>query len=160
MADELDKKMCADMTKHAQLGNTGSCMCGYKLYPKDRDLSQPYPCPFCSNPPNVASYVQDSNPPVPAAVYCVTEGCPAHLNEVSTEKWNTRRTHEQDVAHIPTDEPIFVLRAQDQLALIPGWTWVDLAERKDVPEYKVDSATARLNAMDVFQRTIGGKMPD
>lgn len=169
MADEFDIKQCAQTTNHAPLGQTGSCMCGLKKYVIKTERPKVFDCAFCGNLPEPVADGADGAPPVnasPNEVFCATEGCPAFSNVVTLDRWNQRRNHEMEVAHIPKEEPIFVLRSRDALALKPVWVWVDLAERsrgmagEKAPEEKVDSAVARANEMTQFQQKNGNKMPD
>lgn len=164
MTDKIDKdtgiavdqgKFCGETTKHAHLGNTGSCLCGLKKYPvkKEADLNNLPPCDWCDQPPSIHS-IQTQE------VYCATEGCPAFSNVVSKERWIQRRPHAMETMWIPTEEPIFVLRGQDKLAQAPAWDWVNIAEKYKVVEHKIDSATERIGQMVKYEREVKSKMPD
>lgn len=148
-------KFCGETTKHSHLGNTGSCLCGLKKYPmkKEVDMNHLPPCDWCDQPPSIADIVSQE-------VFCATEGCPAFSNVVSKERWLQRRPHSMETMWIPTEEPIFVLRGQDQLAQYPVWNWIDLAERKDVVEHKLNSAVERANLMVKFETEVKSKLPD
>lgn len=57
-------------------------------------------------------------------------------------------------------EPIFVLRAQDQLAPIVVRKWVELARKAGTPGAKLDEALSLANAMEEWQAQHGAKRPD
>lgn len=57
------------------------------------------------------------------------------------------RTAKHTIARIPDDEPVFILRGQDQLAEEVVNFWADLAERAEVRSGKV--ADARLVAQEM-----------
>jgi hypothetical protein len=149
---------CGKITKHVQIPGTSSCWCGgwgykYTLEKKELDLNNLPPCAWCSQPPSIDSIATQE-------VFCATEGCPAFSNVVTKERWCERGVHEMEVMWIPKEEPIFVLRAQDQLSLVPIYQWVDLAEKKKVPEEKTDLAMKRASEMDAYQRAVKSKLPD
>jgi hypothetical protein len=155
-----DIKMCEETTHHDQLGNTGSCLCTYKKYPVKQEGPFIARCPFCGEQPEVANHIE-TEPPIPREVFCPTEGCPAFSNVVSLEVWNRfRAPHEQRVAQIPTNEPIFVLRAQDSIAPMIVWSWIAHAERRNVKDEKLNSAINDAKAMEAFQNEHGKKLPD
>lgn len=164
MPDEIDIKMCATATNHAQLGNTGSCTCGLKRYVVKTERPKVLDCAFCGNLPEPEPTMNQQS--IFTHVFCATEGCPAFSNVVQIDRWNQRRCHEQEVAHIPKEEPIFVLRARDMFALKPLWVWIDLADKKAGPagervsEEKVQSAMTRANEMQAHQQAHGNKVPD
>lgn len=108
-------------------------------------FSNQVPCAYCKQPPQVADMAKQT-------VYCATEGCPCHLNEVTMDVWCDRGPHEKAVMMIPVDEPIFILRGQDPLALVPIYTWIDLAEKKHVNEEKVNRAAQHAEEFQSFQR--------
>jgi hypothetical protein len=112
-------------------------------------------CGFCRNKPEILDLSK-------MLVCCPKEGCPAQINAVTAEVWCDRAPHEKEVMWIPTDEPIFVLRAKDALSLMALYTWIDKAERKEVPQEKLDKASACAEEFQSFQRTMPGgpKMPD
>lgn len=159
-----DIKQCEMTTNHAQLPGKTSCWCGYKQYETVLEPAKPLTeeekivnnlprCPWCQVPPELASIA-------PQEVFCPTEGCPAFSNVVSVEKWCAMSVHHNEVSMIPADEPVFILRAQDQLSLVPAWTWVDLAEKKNVNAEKVTAAAKRASEMDAYQRAEKSKLPD
>jgi hypothetical protein len=164
MPDELDVRICNQTTKHAQLGNTGSCMCGTKKYKVEPEGPFVGRCPFCAQQPEVVKATPTAVEVDAAAaepeVFCATEGCVAFTAQVPLSKWNQRAPHELEVMRIPTEEPIFVLRAQDKLALVPVYNWIELAERKNVPDSKTDAAVERANEMQEYQRGQFSKIPD
>jgi hypothetical protein len=57
-------------------------------------------------------------------------------------------------------EPIFVLRAQDQLAPIVIRKWAQLARQAGTPQRKVMQALLLADAMDEWQALHGAKRPD
>jgi hypothetical protein len=57
-------------------------------------------------------------------------------------------------------EPIFVLRAQDQLAPLVVRAWAKLAHQAGVPRAKIQEAHALADAMDAWQAEHGAKRPD
>ncbi len=58
------------------------------------------------------------------------------------------------------DEPIFVLRAQDELAPTAVRIWVQLAKRENVPEAKLDEAMSLADWMEDWQANHSHKVPD
>lgn len=64
------------------------------------------------------------------------------------------------LANARDDEPIFVLRSQDQLAPAIVRRWADAAERAGVDEEKVVEARQQAKAMEDWGRTRGSKVPD
>lgn len=120
---------------------------------EEENMNQHPRCGWCGKPPTVANIS-------PMELCCATEGCPAFSNVVSAERWSQRGIHEMEVMHIPAEEPIFIMRGQDQLAMVPIYTWIDLAEKKNIPEAKQEAALKRANEMDAFQRTEKSKLPD
>lgn len=58
------------------------------------------------------------------------------------------------------DEPIFTLRAQDQLAPELVREWAREADAGGTPDEKVDEAMAVAHAMEDWQREHGSKFPD
>lgn len=121
-------------------------------------------CPFCKKLPEpvnpeafkAAIATPGGNP----EVFCATEGCPAFANEVSLEVWERRAPHETLVKHIPSDEPIFVIRAKDSIGLVIVYQWIALAEKHNVNEAKLDSAVETVGLMQLYQDTLGNKLPD
>lgn len=109
-------------------------------------------CRFCGKQPDI---IQGTEPP---EVCCVTEGCPAFSNVVSLEKWNETPAHEALVVDVPLDEPVFVFRAKDPLALKAIYEWIDVAERKGVNEEKLDKAVAHAETFQKFQRDFPERM--
>lgn len=57
-------------------------------------------------------------------------------------------------------EPIFVLRAQDQLAPIVVRMWCVLARKAGTPAAKINDAYRAADQMDEWQGVHGGKRPD
>lgn len=111
------------------------------------------PCPWCLKPPHIENIS-------PMEVMCATEGCPPFGAIVSAEKWGTMGGHYAEVAFIRQDEPIFVLQGHDVLALVPVYTWIDNAEKKKVPEEKINSAVKRAEEMQSWQRGEEARLPD
>lgn len=153
-----EERQCELTTHHAQLGETSSCWCGFKKYPKKKEPGPPR-CPFCGSPPDVVSQFE-TLPPMPKDVCCVTEGCAAFSNVVTLENWSKRAPHEQEVMRIPADCPIFVLQARDSLSLTPIYLWVEKAEKFKVSSEKINSALARSEEFQSYQRANGSKVPD
>lgn len=153
--DPIVAKQCGETTRHAELPGTGSCLCGFKKYakPKVIDMNNLPTCGWCSMPPNIAD-IQTRE------VFCSTVGCPAFSNVVPVDRWCQRGVHEMEVMWIPAEEPIFVLRGRDPLAQVPVYTWIELAEKHKVPDYKTDVAVAQADAMGKYQTAGKSKMPD
>jgi hypothetical protein len=118
-----------------------------------RTFKMNYRCPWCEADPEPTAIGS-------TLVFCPTPGCPAFSNVVTVDIWNSRAPNELLVRHIPSDEPIFVLRARDPLALIPIYTWIDLAEKKKVNEAKINRAVGQAEEFQTFQRGSGTKLPD
>jgi hypothetical protein len=57
-------------------------------------------------------------------------------------------------------EPIFVLRAQDQLAPIVVRKWADMAYKAGSPRAKVNEAHELADKMEAWQAEHGAKRPD
>ncbi len=57
-------------------------------------------------------------------------------------------------------EPIFVLRAQDQLAPIIVRKWAQLAHQAGAPKAKTQEAHKLADAMEAWQEEHGAKRPD
>ena len=64
------------------------------------------------------------------------------------------------LGNIPTDEPIFVLRAQDCLALAVVEQWLQLAENFGVSKQKIADAHALHSYMVEWQESHSTKLPD
>lgn len=58
------------------------------------------------------------------------------------------------------DEPIFVLRAHDALAVPTVNYWIDLAASIGVPAAKLERARADVRAMEAWAAVHGCKRPD
>lgn len=58
------------------------------------------------------------------------------------------------------DEPIFVLRAHDALAVPAVLYWIDLAASVGVPEAKLDRAREDVKRMEAWAAVHGCKRPD
>lgn len=154
-----DIKQCEETTGHAELAGKGSCWCGFKKYKAATDPT--YRCGWCGKLPEPCLHFDGELEGQPNGdVYCNSKDCPAYSNIVTLEVWQRRQPHEQLVARIPTDEPIFILRAQDALALIPGYKWIELAEKKEVDPDKVARALADIETMKQWQQANGSKIPD
>lgn len=149
--NQLDREQCETITGHAELGATQSCLCGLKSY-------KPFPCRWCGVTPEEA--YAEATPDRKEGFFCPTPSCPAFSNVVSLETWQGGHRHHQAVAKIPEDEPIFVLRGQDQLATAGVAQWITMAERKGVNHAKVTSAGDDLKAFNAFKQTHHTKLPD
>lgn len=124
-------------------------------------MEEVYRCPWGHEPELVMKEVGSSKGGAPTGeVFCPIPACPAFSNVVDVVVWNARASHELEVAKIPLDEPIFVLRAKDSLSLVPAYTWIDLAEKKKVNEEKLATAVGRTEEMQTFQRINGSRIPD
>ncbi len=64
------------------------------------------------------------------------------------------------LAKAAADEPLFVLRAQDELAPTVVRIWVQLAKRENVPEAKLTEAMGLADWMEDWQATNPHKVPD
>lgn len=58
------------------------------------------------------------------------------------------------------DEPIFVLRAQDELAPLVVARWIELAKERGTPVDKLTEAGQLADLMLAWQREHGAKVPD
>lgn len=61
---------------------------------------------------------------------------------------------------VAPDEPIFVLRAQDQLAPLVLGYWIEMAKADGTPQEKLDEAEKCQDAMILWGREHGTKVPD
>lgn len=153
-------KQCQELSNHQELGDSGRCWCGAKTYPKAKPRTTVPRCGFCGKDPQPSEGPLNPGTGLPNEVFCATEGCPAFSNVVTLEKWLDRGAHEKLIMDIPLEEPIFVLRAQDGLALTAIYTWVDLGEKRKVNEEKLNRAVAHAEEFQSYQRANGCKIPD
>lgn len=68
--------------------------------------------------------------------------------------------HSDPLAKCGDDEPVFVLRANDEIAPLIVMTWATEAEAKGCDKTKVDGARAIAGQMLVWQARNGCKKPD
>ena len=64
------------------------------------------------------------------------------------------------LANCSDDEPIFVLRGQDALAVQTVRSWINLAVKFGVPTSKIDNAKDIAMAMEEWQKSHKTKLPD
>ena len=64
------------------------------------------------------------------------------------------------LSKVTADEPIFVLRGKDALAVGTIEKWMELAEKAGVSKEKIDEADALCGRMEAWQRRNGCKVPD
>ena len=71
-------------------------------------------------------------------------------------RWREERAR----TNIPDDEPVFVIRAQDRLAIPAVRAWVLMAEILGVGEAKIGAALDELVLFHRWQDKKGSKVPD
>lgn len=70
------------------------------------------------------------------------------------------KNNDSCLAKVADDEPIFVLRAQDNLMPVVLATWIGLARWAGVPAAKIQEAENLLNAAYEWQKNHPHKIPD
>lgn len=127
--DKPDHTFClnTDTLSDEQSGICAIFECG--LTEADHPLSVAHRCPFCGGIPKTKymymenDFLENKNPT--ALVRCKDNLiCPART-WTTLETWNKRAPHEDKVKHIPSSEPIFVLRAQDETAPSTVLIWAE-----------------------------------
>lgn len=111
-------------------------------------------CPFCGTDPELGSDLFADR------VKCSTVSCPSSYQWTLLEIWCKRAPHEELVKYISSDEPIFILRAQDQLAPSHVRMWLEDATIWRVPKPKLESAALEWRAMNAWQISNPTKVPD
>lgn len=118
-------------------------------------------CPFCAHRPMAPMSDPDADMNN-VTVYCINPDCPIRYRHMRLEQWCTRGPHEMLIGHIPPDEPIFVLRAQDKHApgTVEHWQMLNvggLAINEEAlqllcPQEKWDAAAQDLQVICDWQR--------
>lgn len=111
-----------------------------------------YHCPFDGTLPRVFISSTDFDIVKKPYAYCQKSGCPASHYAVLLEIWNQRGPHEDKVKHIDSNEPIFVLRAQDAFIQNTMKEWLALAQDRVINTSKFLSASADYQAMLKWQQ--------